>query len=148
MTCLTYVLTACVIVLCTTPSVAKNDIRGVETGKPLADALDTLVLDGARCPGVEDGPPEICTYDERTTMTLYYARGGAQLVQKIVYSFPFAARTKVKDRLRDLYGLRRDRIEGEHRLDTGERLLVELDDKGTGTVSIINDRAIDQGVGR
>lgn len=130
---------ACVVSLVAWPCVAKNDIRGVATAQGLADALETLEFDGATCAPPARAVPTVCTYDERTRMTVYAAAAPPNKVEKLVYTFHFVDIAKMRDKLQLLYGLRRDRIEGEHTLFTGERLDIELQLDGTGSLSITND---------
>lgn len=132
----------CASLLCLTAAGAgKNDIRGVTTAQPLSAALETLELDGAQCAPVDIGTPQTCVYDAHTTMTLYYAKAEPQTVEKIVYAFAFGNLTKTRERMQRLYGLRKDQIDGEHRLFSGERLVVDLK-QNAGSIAIINDAQI------
>lgn len=124
------------------PSLAKNDIRGVATAQPLRDAVETLEWDGARCEPPDRDTPTVCTYDDRTSMTLYSGAIAPRKVEKLVYTFYFKDLAKMREKLQQLYGLGRGHIEGEHKLFTGERLDIELSREGTGSLSITNDRLV------
>lgn len=133
---------ACVAPLAASPCVAKNDIRGVATAQPLGDALETLEFDGATCAPPVRAVPTVCTYDEQTKMIVYAAAAPPNKVEKLVYTFHFGDIAKMRDKLQQLYRLRRDRIEGEHKLYTGERLDIGLKPDGTGSLSITDDMQV------